>query len=145
MIRPTYEQQWQKITEAYMRDEIEPYIPCGCFIGNLLNRNDEWEEARHINDPTSEYAECTPKSRSSSLYSARGFRAIKEQSGGLYDIKDICRMEEVFLRVFNSKQDEQSLFNAMNITLEVLRQIHEAKGDPTAKPITLNKRVLCAS
>lgn len=140
MKTPTYEQQWQKITEAYLKDKIRPYDHNFCFCGTLCNGG-AW--ARYL------------------------FERQVHNSYSIYEAADFIRMETALLRVLHNDietprllydmwmgQDgnyhptiehpkyEQAVYDGMVAALEVLRQIHEAKGDPTAKSITLTKRQL---
>lgn len=129
MIQPTYEQQWQKITEAYMRNEIQPYHPNFCFCGTLCDNSNDWFQE------SGEY----------------------HRDFGIYKGKDFVKMEVALLSKTDENVDrggicisekadyEQAIFEGMVDALEELRKIHEAKGDPTAKPIALQKRILCAS
>lgn len=138
MNTPTYEQQWQKLTEAYLRGEMQPCNSCCCFIGNLLNGNSDWASGR-----TFDYTKPdTPAIPIPSLVHFTS-KAIIKESNGYYSVEEILNMETIFLNVAcNSDDYNEGIFEGMTAALEVLRKIHEAKGDPTAKYITLAKRQL---
>src|SRR5258706_548549 len=42
---PTYKEQFDKVTEAYINGTLEPYRSCACFIGNMLGGSD-WDGFR---------------------------------------------------------------------------------------------------
>lgn len=145
---PTYKEQFDKITRAYIANELEPYQDCACFIGNLLEggiwsmcRPDFGKVGRLPIIQEHEYIE--------------GLNFIREMSNGLYSPQDIMNMEKNFLEVINSntttndsigginhkrhRNFENALFLAMESTLEMLKKIHEDSGeivDPPSVPFT---------
>lgn len=149
-MKPTYSEQWQKITSAYLNDKLNPYHPCACFIGNLLNNQMYWIDGRD--------GGCfIPNHRRDGYMKAIGI--IKEESGGLYSPKEIYLMEKNFLSVINnnttnSNKDidnidparknhpnyENALYSAMVSTLELLKQIHISKGEDVDNGLVLTKR-----
>lgn len=44
--RPSYQQQFDKITKAYMNDKLEPRKTDCCFVGNLLDGYRDWVNLR---------------------------------------------------------------------------------------------------
>lgn len=144
MNTPTYEQQWQKITEAYTNNKLEPYVSCACFIGNLLNNTDDWSMGRICTDYQSPFLVIRQASRDSEYCDVDGaIKSIMEQSEGMYTLSQIIEMEQTFLRaIAGDEHNEDKIFQGMVLSLEALRKIHEAKGDPTAKEIKLEKRIL---
>jgi len=143
-----YEEAWQKITTAYVNDKLNPYMPCACFIGNLLG-NIDW-------------AEC----RWGEAWKGEGFPVKFHDYFALkgYSPREIINMENNFLRIIYEGVGKPSLFDAIakngmiNIarehpdyedllykamvsTLEMLRQIHIAKGE-VIDEIPLRKREL---
>src|SRR5688572_14773360 len=46
MNTPTYKEQFDKITTAYINNELQPWQECACFIGNLLNGDSQWAAYR---------------------------------------------------------------------------------------------------
>lgn len=45
-VRPSYQQQFDKITKAYMNDKLEPRKTDCCFVGNLLDGYRDWVNLR---------------------------------------------------------------------------------------------------
>lgn len=108
-----YTTQWQKITEAYMRGEINPLDATFCFCGTLCDNTNKW-------------------------FTWTG-RCHKDY--GPYKGKHFVKMETALLDTFDSIGGawrcihplyEQVLFDGMVAALEVLRQIHIEMGDETA-------------
>jgi len=137
MNTPTYKEQFDKITRAYINGEIEPLDNCACFIGNLLNGNGTWSCARYHHSAFTWRYSILPESRNYSQQS------IDMESNGFYSIEEICNMEENFLKIYDEgfSRTETSLFYAMESTLEMLKAIHESKGE-IVDPIPFAKRQL---
>ncbi len=126
MKTPTFREQYDKIVGAYLRNELEPLDSCACFVGNLLNRNDNWGTVSggKFGRPRHEW----------------GLKAIEVESNGLYSSEDISELEYNFLfpedrdwvqaaRNSTTEEYEKKLFEQMESTLELLKQIHESKGE----------------
>lgn len=126
-MQPTYAQQWQKITSAYLNDTLDPYRNCACFIGNMLNGKFSWSLGRTIDG---DYR-VVPSFNKRHIIIAE--ECIAKEAGGLYTIEDICRLEDNFLQFAIaapcSPNYENALYEAMVSTLELLRQIHISKGE----------------
>lgn len=130
---PTYKEQFDKITRAYINGELKPWDACACFIGNIFNNTEDWI-----------YALPRNKGFHGSDKISRGVRQIREQSN--YTPEEIEMLEYNFLNiysdVFNNRKrcrTEETLYNAMVSTLEMLRQIHISKGE-NVEMISLIKR-----
>jgi hypothetical protein len=136
----TYEQAWQRLTSAYTNNQVEPYDACGCFVGNLLNRNGDWVFS---SDP--DYY----------CYIALGKIALSNCEG-FYTIGEIVELEACFMNVIyeGEEQDryflatenpsyEDYLFRAFETALEHLRQIHQRRGEVVESRI-LSRRQLAA-
>lgn len=141
-MKPTFKQQYDKIVGAYLRNELDPHNGCACFVGNLLNKNREWEKIR-VPYAGSHYLDTHFKSR---LVPERqnymiGEACVKSLSNNLYSAEDVRQLEQNFLQIFNKNMDEESLFSAMESTLLMLRQMHESKGE-TVEDYIFEKRVL---
>lgn len=120
MRHPTYKEQYDKITRAYFRNEIEPYLNCACFIGNLLNNTDKWNAMR----------DCITGNKMTPVVDAKTLDPVF----GFYTIEEICEMENNFLDAIENYSYtgwENSVFYAMSSTLDMLRKIHESKGEIT--------------
>lgn len=46
--RPTFNEQYNKIVTAYMKNELDPFSNCACFVGNLINNRPEWSLIRNF-------------------------------------------------------------------------------------------------
>lgn len=155
MNTPTYQQQWQKLTTAYMNNEIEPNIDCACFVGNLLNRSNEWSKGRYLGEGFSR-CNVNPKLRTSEL--GNMVQVLKVQSNNLYTPMDIIELEKCFLKTYfdngGTPDDyvdeawhihslkEDALFIAFEKTLDLLKSIHEKKGEVIDTPPQFQKRIL---
>lgn len=168
MNHPTYEQQWQKITSAYLNDELDHNDNCACFVGNLLNNTESWSELRKEFGEVKNYKKLSLSEKME--YSLNNI-ALMLESRGMYTDQDVLDLEHTFLdeiskslygesidekdRLGYSTYDlkeweneegfEDALYGSMLATLEQLRKIHAKKGDETAQHITLQKRTLCAA
>ena len=148
MKKLTFQEAYNKIVKAYMRNELDPLIPCKCFIGNLLNRSGEWASAR--NWPFSDNTFGNP-------YISNYINTEKEcrvcvaiHSNDTYTLEEIIELERVFLMalggtheiVEENMKDEEILFEAMEVTLEALKQLHISKGE-VIQDYSFKKRELC--
>lgn len=155
-----YIKQWQRITSAYLNDELNPLDNCACFIGNLLHGRTEWRNV--ICSLNGEHLKVM-KYTSPNAYKA-GVRCIRANSP--YSVDQVGRLEHNFLKIIAErtfakntaklveydsdqlhllgKNYEIALYEAMVSTLELLRQIHIKLGDTTAIDFgtTLQKRSL---
>lgn len=144
-----YKVQAEKIIQAYLKCEIRPYNACACFIGNLLNNNSRWVFARDVKwnfQNSGQKDVCiTPTLISNVLLTQMllvvATKTIKEESDNMYTIYDICQLEQNFLRIYET-DDEDSLFKAMTSTLEILKIIHVNLGEVIEEDTQLKKRVL---
>lgn len=135
MNTPTYKEQFDKITRAYFNNELEPMNSCACFIGNLLNGRTVWRLIRgflelEIKNEFKEPRDILTPIKASDYCLTEGEKCIVSESAGLYSADDIIEMENNFLKLWsNGGRTEQSLFEAMDSTLDMLRKIHESKGE----------------
>jgi hypothetical protein len=159
--QPTYGQQWQKVTSAYLNDELNPYIQCACFIGNILNETSDWGRCRTMKDDAGTAIVRNYKDKISFTFYVVGEQSIKKESAGLYTPLDIVKLENNFLKILWQSTEnrthrpdeyvknlvkahpnyENALFEAMTSTLEMLRKIHISKGE-NVDAIPLKKREL---
>lgn len=130
---PTYQQQFNKITEAYIKGEILPFKACFCFIGNLLNKTDQWVDARNS------FCDVPNFFINNSLME----KEIIRHAGGLYKPMEIAQMETLFCRTYQKHgKTEDALFIAMCAALEVLKQIHIERGEVIDDAPVFTKREL---
>jgi len=137
MKKLTYKEAYNKIIDAYFKDEIKPYNEEFCFCGTLLNNDRDWWENVHHN--------------------MKGF--------GDYSYLELYEMEKALLiplmtlagrryktnyllidgdrdRVEGSELFEDRLFEGMQSALDVLKQIHKDRGESVDEETTFTKRVL---
>jgi hypothetical protein len=151
----TYKQQFDRLTRAYINDEVDPYKGCACFIGNLLGKGFSWEVAREFNGHGKSYV----RNIEEHPWAVDGINAIKEASEGMYTPDDIVRMENNFLYIIESQTNyleksvifieeirthpnyEEALFNAFSSTLDMLKEIHITLGEDV-ESYTFTKRQL---
>ena len=121
----TYKQAREKIIEAYFRDEIKPMNPNFCFCGTLCNNNSEWHRS-------------TTNGVHNDFGGYLGVEYVKMERAllGKLKVKGYYAMESDNPYVSaNDPRYEDRLFEGMAAALEVLRQIHEERGDPTVKEV----------
>lgn len=158
MEQPTYKEQYDKIVRAYLRNELEPFENCACFIGNLLNGTTMWSVGRKasilrettrsvITGSIKTHLIGVPVCEVDSGACLRIAKiSVKAESHGLYEFADIMAMEQNFLFTYLKDREDwlsadDSLFHALYSTLEMLRLIHISKGEDV-DAIPLTKRVL---
>jgi hypothetical protein len=137
MKNPTYEQQFDKITRAYIANELNPYEVCGCFVGILLNGNDDWICGRDLSHGV---ITCN---RSGVEYATM---CIQDEANGFYTLQEVLDLEKNFMALLtnvHSRHYEDCLFIAMESTLEMLKQIHISKGEVIDEVPVFEKRKLC--
>lgn len=147
MVKRTYKEAFDLITQAYINNKLNPYDGCQCFIGNLLGNDSSWENARWG------YGGGTMRE---SYSSATNYACTFIRQNSIYTPVQILSMEENFLRIiaydcsgdnsylscyYRDSEDsglvrrvehpgyEDSLFRAMESTLDMLREIHISLGE----------------
>lgn len=108
----TYKQAFDKITEAYIKGEIEPLDPNFCFCGTLCNNETHWYGAFDVHNDYGFY-----KGKEYTKMEAALFSGI--QAAGVSDI----------IRGYLHPKYEDALFAGMCAALEVLKQIHRDRGE----------------
>ena len=112
-----FKQQFDKIVGAYLRNELNPMHSCACFVGNLLNNNNNWN-----------FGGKTAKD------------CLLKEANNLYTMDEIKELEHEFMYtpekpgmywydMTGKVLDEQGLYEAMERTLLKLKQLHESKGE----------------
>lgn len=147
---PSFMEQFNKLTEAYISNKVNPFESCGCFVGNLLNRHTKW----HYVKPSCTVMTFGMATRSPNADELEiGNKVLREQSNGLYTGREIEQLEKSFMRglgdyggVMSWKQPsataEQLLFRNFSTTLDLLRQVHISKGEIIEERPVFNKRQL---
>lgn len=137
----TWKEAYDKIIQAYFRDEIEPYNSNFCFCGTLA-------------------AEC---------YSAEGYKNWNNHDGKFnklrqpYTLKAYGKMEQALFGPLNAAGSkpfnigyggklmpgddnyEDALFDGMCAALEVLKDIHRRRGENVDQVPEFKKRVVSHS
>ena len=140
--KPTYQEQFNKLTEAYIRNKVNPYWGCARFVGNLLNNNGDWEIGRELK------VSCQKPDYDYSIKSGNCISSVlKKECNNLYDAIDIFELEKKFLRSYNTSlaegiDREDALFKAFEVTLDLLKQIHISKGEIIDQEPVFKKRTL---
>lgn len=128
MNKPTFRQSYDKIVSAYMSCTLEPYNSCACFIGNMLNNNPDWEECRVLKGAVLGNGVVKP-SYYFSMSDLMGYtpeEIVRLENNFLNTLQGNVR-RTIFSRINNIS--EQALFEAMQSTLLLLKEIHEAAGE----------------
>src|SRR5688500_13377157 len=95
-VHPSYKEQYDRIIEAYFKDEIKPLDSKFCFCGTLCDNTYEWHGAsgRH-NDSHGYYS----------------FEFVKMENAILCKMRDV--LDNSILRSFSSPKYEDALFKGM--------------------------------
>jgi len=123
----TYRQAYDRIVDAYFKDEIRICDSCKCFVGNLLGGTYVWNGCRTIESRLTTIHENTKS----------GMLLLNEYG---YTPLQITQLEGVFME-FNTWDDEEDIFRGMCAALDMLKKIHEESGE-TVEPIPFKKREL---
>jgi hypothetical protein len=128
---PTYKEQYDKIIDAYFKDEIKPLSSRFCFCGTICNGSPKWF--------------CMPRAKHFDYLGYKGQDFVRME-------KALLGTMEVTLRQINGsgvisvdgtdKGYEESLFNGMCAALEVLKKIHIERGEVIDQVPQFTKRVL---
>jgi len=130
--QPNFITQYNKIVNAYLKNELKPCLPCACFVGNLLNNTREWIQARGLDFEVL---------NSQDLWIKEGKSCILEEGGGVYTPEDIFKLESNFMKCiygedlikceddFEEGEFEEAIYQAMESTLLILKEIHISKGE----------------
>ena len=121
---PPFQTQYNKIIDAYFKDEIKPYDAEFCFCGNLCNNQDDW---------------CRmPCLRHNDFMGYFGKDFVRMESALLLTIEKQCGNRSVY----EHQEYENALFKGMAKALEILREIHQEHGEVTDEAPVFNKRIL---
>ncbi len=117
----TYKQAYDKIIQAYFRDEIKPMDARFCFCGTLNDNIGEWGE-----------------------YNLSG----NDGDGIHYSYNEMVTMENALFKgirqdrvitVFEAMKlidSEDALFSGMCAALDVLKEIHRSRGEDVDEELT---------
>lgn len=120
---PKYSIQEAKIIDAYMSNDLDPYNNIFCMCGILTDFENSWKQERH----QSNFKDRHP-------YTANEYLRIESSLFfGIFEID----------KEYRNPPSPDALFNGMLKGLEVLKNIHQEKGEIIDIPVTPEKRILC--
>jgi len=119
MNTPTYKEQFDKITEAYIKGEIEPYRANFCFCGTLCDNSSSW------------FGICEVEHHNYKHYNGEEY--VMMEVALLDTLRDVDRVDIEW---------EDKLFEGMVAALEVLKEIHISKGEIIDETPKFSKREL---
>jgi hypothetical protein len=122
---PSYREQFNKITEAYIRGEIKPYNAEFCFCGTIAG-SCKWQLCSNGYNGYSLVNYCRMEDALLIVIKNR----MIEFFPGMTKYAD-CTGDADMLRyeIESHPQYEEALFNGMCAALEVLKQIHIERGE----------------
>lgn len=128
----TYNEAYNKIIDAYFKDEIETMDPEFCFCGTLAS-NEDWVSFKILKSRPSFYSYHEYGRMEKALFSP--FKNIIWEHN--------CSIKVIDEDDIESRSDyEDKLFNGMCAALEVLKQIHKDRGENVDEEIPFTKREL---
>lgn len=121
----TYNEAYDKIIQAYFKDEIHPANPMFCFCGNLCDNTQDW------------FGIPLELHRNSHGYKGQDFVRMESALFG-----SITNEFHLLLHDVGSAEYEDALFAGMSAALEVLKQIHRERGEDVDSVPVFTKRQL---
>lgn len=116
----TFKEAYDKIIEAYFKDEIKPFEAEFCVCGTL-HGSSCWQ-----------WAEDSPYSNLQYIKMEHAlFRGIKEIDGRNWSAAEFVN-------------SELAIFTGMSMAIDVLREIHESRGE-VIEPFEFKKRELATA
>src|SRR5688572_8006171 len=117
----TYKQAYNKIIEAYFKDEIQSYNAEFCFCGTLspVNRYAEWY--------TSLYSSAEYRLMEKALLTIIRDQTVGECACDIYG--GTGHTYDNRYKIICHENYETALFNGMCAALEVLKEIHRSRGE----------------
>lgn len=119
MKKLTYKEAYDKIIEAYFKDEIKPMDNRFCFCGTLNDNISGWRY-----NGGSGYLNSDFLKMENALFSVFEPDTTHTPSEDDYQFPSMCK---VLPR--KGKKYEEKLFEGMCAALEVLKQIHKDRGE----------------
>lgn len=141
-----FKQAFDRLTEAYIKGDVNPFNSCNCFVGNLLAQDYSWSAVRVFLEDIGQPKWDSKIARSGYFYNETFVQTVlNSKVQGFYTPKDILELEGTFLATYlehggqqdafygqgevPTLTDEEALFKAFDVTLDLLREIHEKKGE----------------
>lgn len=145
MITITFREQYDKLVKAYLAGEVNPWRSCACFVGNLLNKADTWAYLIERGEEGGAMEELLKLRKRELDYFRENYLKLQDRGEALscirvhgrdmYSPKEIVELEALFMRTYGlhtqyeKEINEEKLFEAFEVTLLKLREIHESKGE----------------
>lgn len=125
----TYKQAYDKIIDAYFKDEIKPINPSFCFCGTLCDNSKEWFTP--FSDPDKHRFHCD----------SHGYTGIQ------FSLMEAALFDGMINAGLNPTEKshpnyEAGLFAGMCAALNVLKEIHLERGEDVDGVPALTKREL---
>ncbi len=144
-----YSQAFNKLTEAYIKDEVNPFSSCNCFVGNLLDNSNKWAHNREYQEVINKkfkITSCVTENKTFDNYTMQEIVKLERMFLITYikfgKREEFCENEDEFnygkeTDFFSkdetwenvSKIQEDALFKAFEKTLDLLKDIHKNKGE----------------
>lgn len=128
----TYNEAYNKIIEAYFKDEIRPYEASFCFCGTLCNGSSSWRRVEY-----------------KGIFSGDIHNDFIGYTGKEYaDMEKALLLALIGCSYNNRIEYENRLFDGMCAALAVLRGIHIKRGEVIDEYLRLTQRQkleLCAN
>jgi hypothetical protein len=143
----TYREAYDRIVDAYFKDQLNPFQSCACFIGNLLG-SQIWSACRG-----------NPKLKQESD-KVEGLLLINSFGYSIYQIElmEDNFLNEIFFAIkgyryasprnegyasgqLMGEKYENALFAAMSSTLDILKKIHEENGEVVDAPVFIKREL----
>ncbi|MDB5200534.1 MAG: hypothetical protein JWO92_2497 [Chitinophagaceae bacterium] len=136
----TYNEAYNKIIDAYFKDEIKPFDERFCFCGNLSNNCSSWNNlhSRYFEESPytyEEYKRMELHLMNTVVLVTTGQLWQSENGIGIEVIKTVKE-----IKVHPDYED--ALFSGMCAALDVLKQIHKGRGENVDEEIPFTKREL---
>jgi hypothetical protein len=120
----TYNEAYNKIIDAYFKNEIKPYKAKFCFCGTLCDKSDAWHGVTGFTIFQSAHNDYNG-------YAGDDF--VRMETALLESIRGVRRLSDAY---------EDALFAGMCAALEELKAIHKSRGENVDELPKLTKRQL---
>lgn len=130
---PTYKEQYDKVINAYFKDELKPLDPQFCFCGTLCSKDKSWYGVmlkRH-NDYKGYTGDDFVRMEKALIETIRITRDELPNAGGISGV----------MKLYPEKY-EQALFDGMVVALDELKRIHQEHGEIIDDTPTFQKRII---
>lgn len=154
-ILPNYQTQFNKITEAYIKDEIKPLDPQFCFCGTL-SPDSNWRNKELFTKHEYDYSWNEFGEMEQSLFSTFT-KETEWEAPGFVNCNESCvnkrlLREEILVQIEEDETSwlklaagdtyEDKLFNGMVAALDKLKEIHIRHGEVIDEQPIFQKRIL---